>query len=243
MVYGLISDIHANREAFEAVLAELAGVDAYLCLGDVVGYGPDPVACLQRLRELPGLACVAGNHDLAAVGRYDLEWFNPYARAAVEWTAEQLTPDDESYLGSLPLQSEAAGVTLVHGSLPEPMDYIIDPRAALVCFQAMPGRICFVGHTHVAEYYRQDGRRLLPEQLPLYQGGRVAFEAGRRYIVNIGSVGQPRDGNPAASCGLFDPESESVEVRRVGYDIAAVQRKMRKARLPEYLAERLTRGG
>jgi diadenosine tetraphosphatase ApaH/serine/threonine PP2A family protein phosphatase len=218
-------------------------VDAYLCLGDIVGYGPDPVACLQRLRELPNLTCIAGNHDLAAIGRYDLDWFNPYARAAVEWTADQLTPDDEAYLAALPLQGDAAGATLTHGSLPEPMDYIIDPRAALVCFEAMPGQLCFVGHTHVAEYYRQDGRQLLPDQLPLYQGGRVAFEAGVRYIVNVGSVGQPRDGNPAASCGLLDPESQAVEVRRVGYDIASVQRKMRRAKLPEYLVERLTRGG
>ncbi len=243
MVYGLISDIHANLEAFEAVLAELAGVDAYLCLGDIVGYGPDPTACVERLRELPGLICVAGNHDLAAVGRYDLDWFNPYARAAIEWTAHQISSDDASYLSALPLTVEAAGATLVHGSLPEPMDYITDTQAALVCFQAMPGRLCFVGHTHVAEYYRQRPGDASAEQRSLYSGGRVECKPEFRCIINVGSVGQPRDGNPAASCGLFDPEAGTVEVRRVGYDIAAVQRKMRAARLPEYLAERLSRGG
>lgn len=243
MIYGIISDIHSNTEALEAVLARLTGVEAYLCLGDIVGYGPEPSACLERLRGLPNLTCIAGNHDLAATGHYNLDWFNPYARAAVEWTGEQLSPEEHRYLTNLPLRAEVAGATLTHGSLPEPMDYITECAEARACFAEFAGPLCFVGHTHVAEVYRQREGTQACAQESLRRGGEVAIEDGLRYILNPGSIGQPRDGNPAAGCAVWDTEAGTLVVHRVQYEIPAVQGKMRKVGLPEYLAERLGRGG
>ena len=242
MVYGLISDIHGSLEALEAVLAELKDCDAFLCLGDLVGYGPDPEACIDRVRELPGLVCIAGNHDLAVVNRFDVTWFNDHAREAVFWTQRQLSSEHLAYLASLPLRARAADAELVHGSLPNEMDYITTAWEAASCFEAMVGDLCFVGHTHVAEYYWQRDHSCLPEQKALWSGGTVPLAEDLRYIVNPGGVGQPRDGNRAASCGLYNTESRSVEVRRVAYDVESVQAKMREARLPEYLASRLAKG-
>jgi diadenosine tetraphosphatase ApaH/serine/threonine PP2A family protein phosphatase len=242
MIYGLVSDIHGNLESLETVLAALPRIDGLLCLGDIVGYGPDPAACLERLREQPGLLAVVGNHDLAACGRYDQDWFNPYAREAIIWTAEQLSAEQKQYLASLPMTLEVAGATLVHGSLPEPMDYITGPREALGCFDALSDSLCFVGHTHVAELYRLRRHTRFCDQVSLWSGGRVVLDPDLRYIINVGAVGQPRDGNPDASFGVWDTEARVVEVTRVAYDIAAVQRKMRAARLPGYLVQRLADG-
>jgi len=242
MIYGLISDIHANLEALEAVLAELAGVEAFLCLGDIVGYGAEPVACVERVRELPNLNCVAGNHDLAAVGRYDIKWFNPYASQAILWTSQQLPPEHKSYLSSLPLASDVPEAVLVHGSLAEPMAYITGVVEAMQCFSEMPDGLCLVGHTHVTEYYRQRRETRFCEQISLWPGGRVMLEAEMRYIVNPGAIGQPRDGNPDASFGIYDTEARTIEIRRVSYDIARAQEKMQQAGLPEYLITRLTAG-
>jgi len=244
MVYGLISDIHANLEALEAALAELSGVEAYLCLGDIVGYGPDPSACLARVRALPGLVCIVGNHDLAAVGAYDLDWFNPYARHAVEWTAAQLSPEETDYLRALPDKEEVAGTVLVHGSLPQPelMNYITTPEDALECFDAFGGALCFIGHTHLTEYYHRAETVRACRRVGLFRGGRLELQRDRRYLINPGSVGQPRDGNPRASFGIYDTTARTVEIRRVAYDLPTVQKKMNEAGLPRYLSERLRRG-
>lgn len=242
MTYGLISDIHGNLEALEAVLPHLDGVDAYVCLGDIVGYGADPGSCIERVRELPGLRVVAGNHDIAVLGRFELEWFNPFARAAIEWTQEHVSADDKSYLASLPLTAHVEGALLVHGSLPEEMDYITSVEDARVCFDAMPGDLALVGHTHISEYYvvRQETR--FPQQVSLRSGGRVELESGLRYIVNPGAVGQPRDGNPDASFGVWDVDAGFIEVRRIPYDMEGAQEKIVAAGLPPSLAERLTIG-
>ncbi|NIQ99296.1 MAG: hypothetical protein GTN78_03735 [Gemmatimonadales bacterium] len=242
MTYGLISDIHGNLEALEAVLAELKDIDGFLCMGDLVGYGADPTACIERTRELPNCVCVAGNHDLAALGSYDLNWFNPFARAAIVWTAEQLRPEHTSYLGSLSLTAHVDGAVLVHGSLPEEMDYITSPAEARMCFDAMPGDFTLIGHTHITEYYLTRRRSRLPEQIALFSGGRIELEDDLRYIVNPGAIGQPRDGNAAASFGIWDVEAKTIEVRRIPYDIERAQAKMRKAHLPDYLSERLGLG-
>ncbi len=242
MTYGLISDVHANLEALEAVLKDLEGVDGFLCMGDIVGYGADPGLCLDRIRALPRLICVAGNHDLAAVGSYDLEWFNPFARAAVEWTAQQLFADQKSYLQSLPMSAHADGAVIVHGSLPDEMDYITAPDEARLCFDAMPGDLAFIGHTHVTECYRTRRGSRFPEQVSLYSGGEVELKDGIRYIVNPGAVGQPRDGNPAASFGIWHVENRTIEIKRVTYDIESAQAKMKRAGLPEYLIDRLAVG-
>lgn len=242
MVYGLISDIHANLEALEAVLAELSGVDAFLCLGDIVGYGPDPEACLARVRGLRPLTCVVGNHDLAAVGDYDLNWFNPYARAAVRWTAERLSADDRAFLAALPDRAEVAGAALAHGSFPHAMEYVTDTLEARAALEAMPRDLGLIGHTHVAEAYRMRAGSRLCAQVPFHSGGEVKLEEGLRQLINPGSVGQPRDGNPLASFGRYDTEARRVEVCRAPYDVEAVQRKMRRAGLPAPLIERLSVG-
>ena len=245
MTYGLISDIHGNLEALEAVLSQLEGAAGFLCLGDIVGYGADPGACVDRVRALPDLVCVAGNHDRAAVGQYNLDLFNPLAREAIQWTSEQLSPEQHSYLASLQLTVHVDRALVVHGSLPDEMDYITTPQEARGCFDAMPGDLTFVGHTHVAEYYtlrRKTRKTRMPEVTALRSGGRVSLEAGLRYIVNPGAIGQPRDGNRAASFGVWDLEAGTVETRRVEYDVGRAQGKMREAGLPEYLIERLAVG-
>jgi predicted phosphodiesterase len=242
MTYGVISDIHANLDALEAVLAELAGVEAYLCLGDIVGYGPDPGACVERLRGLPRLTCIAGNHDLAAIDKYDLNWFNPFARQAIEWTSRQLSPENRDYLARLELKREVAGAVLVHGALPEPMDYITTEEDAAAVFAEFEGALCFVGHTHIAEYYRSRKESRLCERFSLWSGGEIEQEPELRYIVNPGAVGQPRDNNPRASFGTYDSEAGTIEIHRVDYDIESVQARMQLAGLPQYLIDRLALG-
>ncbi len=242
MTYGLISDIHANMEALEAVLGALGPVDAFLCMGDIVGYGAEPGPCIERVRALPRLVCVAGNHDLAAVGEYDLDWFNPLAKAAIEWTARRLSADDVSYLRGLPRVAHAEGAVMVHGSLPDEMGYITTPEEARGCFDAMPGDLAFIGHTHITEYYQLRRETVLPQQVAVFSGGEVDLEKALRYIVNPGAVGQPRDGNKAASFGVWRIEERVIEIRRVEYDVGAAQRKITEAGLPQELAWRLAEG-
>lgn len=242
MTYALISDIHGNLEALEAVLAELRGVDAFLCMGDIVGYGADPGTCIERVRALPNLMCVAGNHDLAAVDKYDLGWFNPFARAAILWTAGKLAEEHRSFLGSLPMTVHVDRALMVHGSLPDEMGYITTADDARRCFDAMPGDLTFIGHTHITEYYQMRDKARSPVQVSLFSGGQLGISDGHRYIVNPGAIGQPRDGNPDASYGIWDPDARTVEVRRAPYDIAAAQAKMRAADLPDALSERLSAG-
>ena len=242
MSYGLISDIHGNLEALEAALAELKDVDAFLCMGDLVGYGADPNACVERIRALPKVICVAGNHDLAAIGSYDLNWFNPFARAAITWTAEQLSQENKDYLGSIPNTAHADSALLVHGSLPQEMSYITSPNEARMCFDAMPGDLTLIGHTHVTEYYRARRGSRLPEQTALPSGGTIELKEDIRYIVNPGAIGQPRDGNAAASFATWNLAAGTIDVRRVPYDIERAQAKMREAHIPDYLWERLSQG-
>jgi len=224
------------------VLGELAtlGVDRVICLGDLVGYGADPGPVVEALAGRDVIA-VAGNHDHASAGRLDLDWFNPHARAAAEWTAERLTPDQGRYLTSLPLVAEHAGATLVHSSPrnPEEWPYLVSPADGSAAFQAFTTSLCFVGHSH------------LPAVWTLCEDGRVHFErgaariglrAGERYIVNVGSVGQPRDGDPSAAFGLWDLEAGSVEILRTPYDAAEARRRIHAAGLPRVLGDRLLHG-
>lgn len=242
MRYGIISDIHGNLEALRACLRELGGVDAMLCLGDIVGYGPNPNECVEAIRALPNLHCVVGNHDLAAIGKYETDWFNFYAREAIMWTQEELGDANAHFLASLPAKVTLPGVILAHGSLPDPMEYLMSETEARGTFEAMSERLCLVGHTHVAECYWQETHSGAIGHESLVEGGTVELMLGRRYIVNPGGVGQPRDGNPHASCGLYDVEADTVEVRRVAYPLGMTQRKMKQAGLPAMLASRLAAG-
>ncbi len=245
MRYLVISDIHANLAAFEAVLNDAGDVDGVWCLGDMVGYGPNPnecIACLRKTRHV----CLAGNHDWAVLGKLDLRGFNLDARRANEWTQHALNPAARNYLqGLAPQRVELGKYTLVHGSPRQPIwEYVLDPLTAELNFPLFNTSVCFVGHTHIPIVFHlpadADDNHLCEVRLPSYDQA-IDVSAGR-WIVNPGSVGQPRDGNPHAAYGVLDPDANTFEYRRVEYDVAATQECMREANLPLRLIERLAAG-
>ena len=237
----IVSDIHSNLEALGSVIADAArngGFDEVWSLGDLVGYGPDPAACIELLQQHDA-RCVAGNHDLAVSGRLGLEWFNEYAAEAARWTIGQLADTDVEYLQGLPLRMEMYGFTAVHGSPRDPVwEYVVNSAAALAAFENIDTPRCLVGHSHVPFVCRlEDGAPAF--RLPT---GDPAELGDGRAVVNPGSVGQPRDGDPRASYAVYDSDMGTITHRRVEYDIPTTQRKMRERGLPEYLAERLSHG-
>ena len=242
--YGIISDVHSNLEALEVALDFLRDVDVLLCVGDVVGYGPDPNACCDVLRERR-IVTVLGNHDAAVVGRTPLDWFNPIAREAIEWTRDQLTAENRAFLEGLPPVHGVEHFVLAHGSLssPEKFEYVTSPWEARATFAEMGRhRLCFIGHTHLAEFYSQKSGETSAGQINMAAGGTVELKPAFLYIINCGSVGQPRDYNPKAAVGVYDTEAETVSIERLDYPIAETQEKMRAAGLPEPLSERLEAG-
>lgn len=238
--YAILSDIHGNLEALEAVYAELEPDDQVLCLGDVVGYGPNPNECVRLLRER-NARCVLGNHDVAAIDNFGVEYFNPIARRAIVWTQDVIDAETRAWLSSLDYELHVDDFLMVHGSPERYFEYILDDAAAARAFAASDAPLIFIGHSHIAECYAMgpDGR--ITHQA-LTQGGEVALSEGYRYIVNVGSVGQPRDFNPAASFGVYEPERRVARVVRVPYEIERVQEKIHACSLPEQLAQRLTLG-
>jgi diadenosine tetraphosphatase ApaH/serine/threonine PP2A family protein phosphatase len=240
MRYAILADIHGNLDAFQSVLQDIAGrggVDELWCLGDIVGYGPEPSACLALLRQYPHI-CVAGNHDWAAVGKIDTADFNPDAADACRWTAGQLSAADREYLQELPLTVTRGEFTLAHGSPRDPLyEYIFSAVSAAGNFQSFGTTHCLVGHTHVPAVFTDSEVVCLKASLP-----PVLQLGGGRLIVNPGGVGQPRDGDPRASYAIYDEAERVICSYRVPYDIAAVQGKMSKAGLPVYLSERLSEG-
>lgn len=243
MRYGIVADIHSNLEAFTAVLKDIegkGGVDQVWCLGDIVGYGPEPHACLELLRQHDHV-CIAGNHDWAAIYRIDTSEFNPDAAAAALWTAGQLSDEDVSYLESLPLTLETEGFTLAHGSPKEQIwEYLLSPLSAQASFDQFPFKYCLVGHSHIPLVFEETrpGECVLGE-LPT-DGQLVLGE--HRLIINPGGVGQPRDNDPRASYAILDSERQKLYHFRISYDVATTQQKMLKLGLPPRLAERLSRG-
>lgn len=238
----VISDIHANFTAFEAVLAHCQGEwDFVWCLGDVVGYGPDPNECVDRLKELPQL-CLAGNHDWAALNRLDVRTFNPDARRAVEWTQATLTDENTRWLEALPVTFVIGEYTLVHASPREPIwEYILEPTIAALNFPHFETPYCFVGHTHQPVIYTvSDESGNADSKLPHYNEPRTLN--GQRQIINPGSIGQPRDQNPDAAYGILDMTSGIFEHRRIPYNIKAVQRRMLDFNMPDRLITRLEHG-
>lgn len=243
MRYAIIADIHANLAAFRAVLDDIerrGGLEEVWCLGDVVGYGPDPHQCIELLRQYNHL-CVAGNHDWAAINKIDTSDFNPAAAAASHWTTQQLTPEDIQYLESLPLVTERGDFTLVHGSPRDPIwEYLLSTTDARESFAYFQSQFCLVGHSHVPLVfeYAETGACFLSE----FQADTVLTLAKSRLIINPGGVGQPRDGDPRASYAIYDSEAKSVSHYRVPYDIGATQTKMMECRLPVRLVMRLSYG-
>lgn len=243
MRYAILADIHSNLAAFEAVLEDVkkrGGAEEIWCLGDIVGYGPDPGECIQLLRHYKHL-CIAGNHDWAAVGKIDTSDFNPMAAAACQWTAQQLTPQDVSYLKDLPLKLHRGDFTLVHGSPREPIwEYLLSVESAEANFAQFETRFCLIGHSHIPlvfSYSEQSSVCLLGEL-----SDELSLREQNRLIINPGGVGQPRDGDPRASYALYDSEAATVYHYRVDYDILATQRKMMEKGLPVGLATRLSYG-
>ncbi len=243
MRYAIIADIHANLSAFRAVLDDIermGGVEEMWCLGDVVGYGPDPHQCIELLRQY-NHKCVAGNHDWAAIGKIDTSDFNLDAAAACHWTARQLSPEDIEYLGNLPLVIQTSDFTVVHGSPREPIwEYILSVPSAMENFSYFGSAFCLIGHSHVPLIFQYSGAGSCSfSQFPT-KGVLTLTE--KRLIINPGGVGQPRDGDPRASYAIYDSEARSITHYRILYDIAATQARMAEYGLPGRLVKRLSYG-
>ena len=235
----VLSDIHANLPALEAVLADAGEVDAVWHLGDVVGYGPDPDGVVDRLRAIGALG-VRGNHDAAACGGPEIDWFNPDARRAMEWTRSAISDATRAWLAALPERTTLEGCELVHGSPREPLwEYVTSSSIARDNLALIGTRIGLHGHTHVPVAWIEEGGRV---ELVRGRPGSPLDLDDRRALVNPGSVGQPRDGDPASSYAILDPGAGSVGWHRVPYDFAAVQEAMRAAGLPSSLRSRLSVG-
>ena len=241
MRYLIISDVHANLVALETVLADAPDFDELWCLGDLVGYGPNPNECVQRIQEFPHFS-LAGNHDWAALGKLDLRSFNTDAREANLWTQSELTAASREFLDRLPTSAERDGIYRAHASPREPVwEYILDANVAYTNFSYFAQPICLVGHTHVPLIFELDEprRRSIP-RIPPFLAPISLSE--NRLIVNPGSVGQPRDGDPRASYALFDTEKMVWEFHRVMYPVEITQERMRARGLSPRLVERLAVG-
>jgi diadenosine tetraphosphatase ApaH/serine/threonine PP2A family protein phosphatase len=242
MRYAIIADIHANLAAFAAVLHDIelkGGVDEIWCLGDIVGYGPDPCQCIELLRRYKHV-CVAGNHDWASTGKVDTSYFNPLAATACKWTGQQLSQDDIEYLNNLPLTIEKGDFLLVHGSPMEPIwEYVTSIGVATRNFACFNLPYCLVGHSHEPVIFREEHSScvFVPFKPDI---GIVLGE--RRMIINPGGVGQPRDGDSRAAYAIYESESRVIRLHRIPYDISATQDRMMQAGLPIHLITRLNVG-
>jgi len=244
MRYAIVSDIHSNLTAFQVVLEDIEArgeFERIWCLGDIVGYGPDPKECIALLRQYDHI-CVAGNHDWGAIGKIDIDDFNPEAAAACRWTRQQLDQQDVDYLANLPLVISEGNFTLAHGSPREPIwEYLVSIHVARVSFSYFKTKFCLVGHSHVPVVFESlapAGECLLHEfnsDMPLNLGEN-------RLVINPGGVGQPRDGDPRASYAIYDSDCNVIWHYRVPYDVASTQQRMKEYGLPYRLAARLSHG-
>jgi predicted phosphodiesterase len=237
----ILADIHSNVAALTAVLNDIEGkgdVDEIWCLGDIVGYGPEPGECIKLLRRYCSV-CVAGNHDLGAIGKIELSYFNPAAAEACQWTAQQLNPVDARYLEDLPESIQKGDFLLVHGSPASPiMEYVMSTSVAAKSFTFFKSPFCLVGHTHVPMAFKQENNAVT--SIPMSLG--IGVVVNHRMIINPGAVGQPRDGVPRASSAIFDSEASMLRVYRIPYDIRATQDRMMQVGLPISLITRLEMG-
>lgn len=239
----IVSDIHANLVALDAIIKDADRFDRVWCLGDVVGYGPEPNACIDRLRRYD-LTCLAGNHDWAVLDKLDLEEFNPDARRSAIWTRNQLNPESLSWLSALPerIPVQESKFTLVHGSPRYPIwEYVLTPAVARINFDHFDTPFCLVGHTHVPVLYRYHREEQMATAEPMPEGFPIAL-GPERMMINPGSVGQPRDGDPRAAYAILDLDTTTLTHHRIEYDIAATQAKMEQAKLPTRLIQRLGYG-
>jgi len=237
---GIFSDIHGNLHALNAVLAELdrEQVDFIVCCGDVVGYGGNPNECVELLRKR-AIPTLAGNHDFAALNLVDITYFNDIAREAILWTRQQLTDENLAWLKELPLSIELDDMLFVHASpnQPENWNYVITMGQARTSFQHFTQRACFIGHSHTPFIVENNDGNLSCPDTP-----RIQCRENCRYLINVGSVGQPRDRNPDSCYSIYDRESRTIEIRRTNYDMAAAQEAIVSNGLPNELADRLAFG-
>jgi predicted phosphodiesterase len=242
MKVAVISDIHANRHAFEATLDAVAASDAseLWCLGDLVGYGAEPDACVELAREHAAV-CLAGNHDMAVTGEISLREFSRGASVAAQWTREVIAPHNLAFLQTLTPRGEEASIGLCHASPRDPVwEYVLSSLLAELCLNEQRQRICLIGHSHVAlSFVRHDGQLATGE--PRRDGAQLDVQDGE-WLINPGSVGQPRDGDPRAAWLLLDLDAMSASFHRADYDVAGAAAAIRAARLPDSLAERLEYG-
>ncbi len=237
----VLSDIHANLNALQAVLAAAGEVDQTWCLGDLIGYGPDPNECINLLRSRPNLTCLLGNHDAAALNHIAIEAFNREARVSIQWLQNILTPENKEYLTTLPDRVVIEQVTLAHGSPRNPVwEYLLDSGSAAENFFFFDTQLCLVGHTHLPLAYIFHTATGGIERRVLQDGDRLTLK--ERAILNPGSTGQPRDHDPRAAYAIFDTETYQWSAYRVEYDILPVQDRIRQAGLPARHALRLAEG-
>lgn len=239
MKYAIFGDIHANLEAFEAVLedAENQGCTDRVCVGDIVGYAADPNTCLAMVRDME-CPVVKGNHDEEAILDTSLDGLNPLAKHAMEWTRQQLSEEEREWLRNLKLVRQVRDFTIVHATLDTPgsWTYVTNKFDAMASFSYQFTQLCFYGHTHTPRIYRKS------DSVEPLEETTVRLEMGRKYFINVGSTGQPRDGDWRASYAIYDVENQEVEIRRLEYDIQKAQDKIIDAGLPEMLAHRLSLG-
>jgi diadenosine tetraphosphatase ApaH/serine/threonine PP2A family protein phosphatase len=238
----IISDVHANLVALDTVFGEVGAVDEIWSVGDIIGYGPRPQECLERVRAVAPRVSVPGNHDWACIGRISTVDFNPVAKFAASWTAEQLNADDVRYLDALPERMLDHEWTIVHGSPRDPIwEYVVNWRIAAENFRYFDTRLCLMGHTHVQGYFRDV--EMTVGLRPFHpRDGEVLDVSAGRFMVNPGSVGQPRDGDPRAACAIFEPEQGTVTFRRIPYAVHETQAQMAAEGLPDTLIARVARG-
>jgi predicted phosphodiesterase len=241
MRYGIFSDVHSNIEALEEVLKayKKESIDMYLCVGDVVGYAANPSECIELVREISSFT-VAGNHDWAVVDLFSIDYFNPDAKKAILWTRQFIKDEDKYYLTSLKPIYKNKDLTLVHGSLnkPEEFYYMTDIETVEESFKFLENNLCFVGHTHISGVFIKDTQ----QRIYYYNSEYIQLKEENKYIINVGSVGQPRDGNPYACYCIFDTEKKEIFLKRKDYDIKSTYNKIVKAGLPLFLAQRLYLG-
>jgi diadenosine tetraphosphatase ApaH/serine/threonine PP2A family protein phosphatase len=246
MRYLVLTDIHGNIDALEAVLAAAGPVDRHLCLGDVVGYGAGPNEVIARVRELAPAAIIRGNHDKVIAGIEPPESFNPAALQSATWTAEALTPAHRQWLADLPKGPVAvdALVEICHGMPADEDEYLFMPRDAARAFDTASRRVCLFGHTHVPACYilSLDEPDVLTVEDTHSRPIELTLDERRRFVVNPGAVGQPRDGDPRAAYAIYDDAAPTLALHRVAYDVERAQQRIREAGLPDILARRLAVG-
>jgi diadenosine tetraphosphatase ApaH/serine/threonine PP2A family protein phosphatase len=238
----VISDIHSNLEALDTVLNTCGEYDSIWNIGDTIGYGPKPRECIDKMLELEADPVLVGNHDLACIGEIDLSEFNPVAQVASRWTSLQLGMDHRAYLQELPAMTDAEGYTLAHGSPRSPIwEYVTNATVATENFGWFDTPVCLIGHTHVAMFAKLGSECGTAEIMPLRDGTVLDLSTGR-YLINPGSVGQPRDRDPRAAYAILDLQGGTLTAHRVEYNIEATQRQMANANLPDVLIGRLAHG-